>query len=100
MNGRRAETVFFCETSARSPGLHPGKCFKIITLTDSIGNINVVLMCRVYTKKKLCRIMKKNIYPEKINLSCWKSSREMNFNAKGITTERGISHLPQIHCVN
>jgi len=35
------------------------------------------------------------MYPEKVNLSCWKSSREMNFNAKGITTEPGISHLPQ-----
>jgi hypothetical protein len=51
MNGERAETVFFCETSSRNPGLHPGKCFKIITLTHSIGNTNIVLMCRVHTKK-------------------------------------------------
>jgi hypothetical protein len=35
------------------------------------------------------------MYPEKVNLSCWKSSREIHFNAKGITTELGISHLPQ-----
>ena len=104
INGGRAETVFFYETSSRNPALHPGKCFKIITLTDSIGNTNVVLMCRVHTKKKLCRIIKKkyiyiyiyiHIYPEKVDLSCLKRSTEINFNAKGVTTEHGISHLPQ-----
>jgi hypothetical protein len=94
MNGGKAETVFFCETSSRNPGLHPGKCFKIITLTDSIGNINAVLMCRIHTKK-IMQNYEKNMYPEKVNLSCWKSSREINFNAKGITTEHGLSHLPQ-----
>jgi len=35
------------------------------------------------------------MYPEKVNLSCWKSSKEINFNAKGLTNEHGISHLPQ-----
>jgi hypothetical protein len=35
------------------------------------------------------------MYPEKVNLGCWKSSIEINFNAKGITTEHRISHLPQ-----
>jgi len=70
-------------------------CFKIITLTDSTGNTNV-LMRRVHTKKKLlCRIMKKICILKKANLSCWKTATEINFNAKGATTEHGISHLPQ-----
>jgi len=50
MNGGMAETVFFCEAYSSNPGLHPGTCFKIITLTDSTGNTNV-LMRRVHTKK-------------------------------------------------
>ena len=28
LKGQRRETVYFCETCTRKPGLHPGTCFK------------------------------------------------------------------------
>ena len=61
----------------------------------------MLFSCGEYTLiKKLCRIVKKNMYPEKVNLSCWKSLTEINLNAKGQLLNMGSHICHNIHCVN